>query len=88
MTKRRSGTTVTGPCRFPGCDRRRQPTTAHGHTAYCDLPEHNHDTAYRARKKAAALAERQELQRELQRLREIVKSAGLPIDAPRSQQVA
>jgi hypothetical protein len=87
MTKRRSGMTITGTCRFPGCDQPRQPTTPHGHAAYCDNPAHNKDTAYRARQRAAVAAQGQELQR----LRELLRNAGLatdPAGAGGAEQVA
>jgi hypothetical protein len=53
-------------CRYPGCTRPRSGRRFAGRggsPTYCDLPEHNHDTAYRARKRAAEAEQAQELER-------------------------
>ncbi|MGA2928449.1 MAG: hypothetical protein ABSG43_21140 [Solirubrobacteraceae bacterium] len=50
----------TGTCRFPGCDRPVEPAgeTVGRPPRYCDLPEHNAQTAFRERRRRAAGGER------------------------------
>jgi hypothetical protein len=67
----------TDDCHYPGCG---GPSTYNG---YCGKSDHNKDTAYRARQKAALARQRQELEE----LRNLVNNAGL-VKAGRTEQVA
>lgn len=73
----------TRTCGFPGCDRPRcrREGRRSAPPAYCDNPAHNKDTAYRARRSATIAAHIAAQESELQRLRDLIKSAGLAPEA-------
>lgn len=67
----------TDDCHYPGCG---GGSSVNG---YCGRPDHNKDTAYRARQRVALERQRQELEE----LRSLLNTAGLP-PAGRAEQVA